>query len=65
MFQSQNTLKGWTRGCGYCRVFPHDAGGPQLSAVVNAAGITRDKNLLKMTEQAYDEVIKINLKVLL
>ncbi|CAI8050668.1 Estradiol 17-beta-dehydrogenase 8 [Geodia barretti] len=37
-------------------------GGPQLSAVVNAAGITRDKNLLKMTEQAYDEVIKINLK---
>ncbi|CAI8050669.1 Estradiol 17-beta-dehydrogenase 8 [Geodia barretti] len=38
-------------------------GGPQLSAVVNAAGITRDKNLLKMTEQAYDEVIKINLKL--
>jgi NAD(P)-dependent dehydrogenase (short-subunit alcohol dehydrogenase family) len=30
--------------------------------VVNAAGITRDKSLLMMTEQAYDEVVKVNLK---
>ena len=38
-------------------------GGPGLSVVVNAAGITRDKSLLKMTEEAYDEVLKVNLKV--
>ena len=31
--------------------------------VVNAAGITRDKSLLKMTEEAYDDVIRVNLKV--
>ena len=38
-------------------------GSPGLSVVVNAAGITRDKSLLKMTEDAYDEVLKVNLKV--
>ena len=38
-------------------------GGPGLSVVVNAAGIIRDKSLLKMTEEAYDEVLKVNLKV--
>ena len=40
-------------------------GGPPLSVVVNAAGITRDKSLLKMTEEAYDDVIRVNLKVFL
>ena len=42
---------------------PLHTGGPGLSVVVNAAGITRDKTLLKMSEEAFDEVIKVNLKV--
>lgn len=42
---------------------PLNTGGPGLSVVVNAAGITRDKTLLKMSEEAFDEVIKVNLKV--
>lgn len=37
-------------------------GGPQLSILVNGAGITRDKSLLKMTEEAYDDVLRVNLK---
>lgn len=42
---------------------PLHTGGPGLSVVVNAAGITRDKTLLKMSEEAFDEVVKVNLKV--
>ena len=38
-------------------------GGPPLSVVVNAAGITQDRTLLKMTEKAFDDVISVNLKV--
>ena len=34
-----------------------------LSVVVNGAGIIRDKMLLKMTEEHFDEVIDVNLKV--
>ena len=34
-----------------------------LSIVVNGAGITRDKILWKMTEESFEEVIDINLKV--
>ena len=34
-----------------------------LSVVVNGAGIIRDKMLLKMTEEAFEEVIDVNLKV--
>ena len=30
---------------------------------VNAAGITRDKFLLKMDEKSFDDVINVNLKV--
>ena len=34
-----------------------------LSVVVNGAGIIRDKMLWKMTEEAFEEVIDVNLKV--
>jgi len=34
-----------------------------LSIVVNGAGIIRDKMLWKMTEDHFDEVIDVNLKV--
>lgn len=34
-----------------------------LSIVVNGAGIIRDKMLWKMTEQNFEEVIDVNLKV--
>lgn len=34
-----------------------------LSVVVNGAGIIRDKMLLKMTEESFEEVIDVNLKV--
>ena len=33
------------------------------TVVVNAAGITRDGMLVKMTESQFDEVIDVNLKV--
>lgn len=33
--------------------------------IVNSAGITRDNFLLKMSEEDFDEVIKINLKVII
>lgn len=32
--------------------------------LVNSAGITRDQLMLKMTEEDFDEVIKVNLKVI-
>lgn len=34
------------------------------SVVVNAAGITKDNFLLKMTESEFDDVINVNLKVI-
>ena len=34
-----------------------------LSVVVNGAGIIRDKMLWKMTEESFEEVIDVNLKV--
>lgn len=34
-----------------------------LSIVVNGAGIIRDKMLWKMTEESFEEVIDVNLKV--
>ena len=46
-----------------CAYFPW-AAGPPLSVVVNAAGITKDKSFLKMTEEAFDDVINVNLKVM-
>lgn len=33
------------------------------SVVVNSAGITKDNFLLKMSEQDFDDVISVNLKV--
>lgn len=36
------------------------AGAPHV--VVNCAGITRDSTLLKMSEQAFDDVVAVNLK---
>ena len=33
------------------------------SAVVNAAGITRDNFLLQMSQEEFDDVIRVNLKV--
>ena len=36
---------------------------PPLSVVVNGAGIVRDALLLRQTENAFDEVIDVNLKV--
>ena len=33
------------------------------SVLVNCAGITKDKMMLKMDEEKFDEVININLKV--
>lgn len=33
------------------------------SIVVNSAGITKDNFLLKMSEQDFDDVINVNLKV--
>ena len=32
--------------------------------VVSCAGITRDKYMLKMTEEQFDQVIGVNLKVI-
>ena len=37
--------------------------GPPLSGVVNNAGITKDGPLVRMSEQAFDDVIRVNLKV--
>ena len=34
-----------------------------LSAVINNAGIIKDALLLKMTEENFDDVIRVNLKV--
>lgn len=34
------------------------------TVVVNAAGITRDAMLMRMTEDQFDEVIDVNLKVM-
>ena len=34
----------------------------EISGLVNLAGITRDKTLLKMTEEQWDQVIAVNLK---
>ena len=39
------------------------AGGPPLSVLVNSAGITRDSLLLKQTEEEFDTVLAVNLKV--
>ena len=36
---------------------------PPLSVVVNNAGIIRDALMLKMTEEDFDDVIRVNLKV--
>lgn len=36
--------------------------GAAPNIVVNCAGITQDKTLLKMTEQNFDAVIAVNLK---
>ena len=33
------------------------------SIVVNSAGITKDNFLLKMSEEDFDDVIRVNLKV--
>lgn len=37
--------------------------GKPPSIVVNSAGITKDNFLLKMSEQDFDDVISVNLKV--
>ena len=39
------------------------ANGPPLSVLVNSAGITRDSLLLKQTEEEFDSVLAVNLKV--
>ena len=31
--------------------------------MVNSAGITRDKTMLKLTEENFDKVLEVNLKV--
>lgn len=41
------------------REFPHSP----LSVTVNAAGIVRDSLLLKQSEEEFDDVIRVNLKV--
>ena len=42
----------------FCQEFKRPA-----SIAINNAGITRDRMLLKMTEDAFDKVIAVNLKV--
>ena len=37
--------------------------GSVADVVVNSAGITRDTYMLKMSEEAFDKVIQVNLKV--
>ena len=39
------------------------SGGPPLSVLINSAGITRDSLLLKQTEEDFDSVVAVNLKV--
>lgn len=38
--------------------------GKPPTIIVNCAGITRDNFILKLSEEDFDEVLKINLKVL-
>ncbi len=41
----------------------HSHFGSPGDVVVNCAGITKDTYLLKMTEEVFDKVIDVNLKV--
>ncbi len=45
---------------GISKEFAH---GPPLSVAVNGAGITRDSLLVYQSEEEFDEVIRVNLKV--